>query len=256
MIIQDIQFYFHLNENLNQKIISSIIYPDNAAELFNTSLEEFFFQNGIKHQSSCSYTHKQVEAVERMNQTIANSARAMLEHSGFPAEYRDLTFQTAVYVRSLCPSEANDSYKTPFELWNLRTPDISHLKTFGEPAYVHIPKENRKKLDSKSELTYFFEYGEDLGSEGYKLLDLNSNRIHVASDVTFLRNPKFPKYECNRQIERNQHSNQTELMASASPEAFSTRALNSLKHSNKVGALRSSKNCWKTYPEQLSTSFN
>jgi hypothetical protein len=174
----------HLLGILNKfSIFPSTIRSDNAAELFTVSLEEFLFHNGIKHQSSCSYTHEQVGVVERMNQTIANSARAMLEHSGFPAEYWDLGFQTAVYVRNLSPSEANNSYKTPFELWNSKTPDISHLKTFSEPAYVHITKGNRKKIDSKTELWHFVGYGEDLGSKGYKLLDLNSNRIHVASDV-------------------------------------------------------------------------
>jgi len=164
-------------------IYPRIIRSDNALEFSTNSLEEFLFSNGISHQTSCDYTHEQVGIVERMNQTIRNSAMAMLEYSGFPNQYWDLAYQTAVYVKNLSPTEANPQFKTPFELWNSRQPDISHLRIFGEPAFVHVPKEIPRKLDKKAEKWYFVGYGEDLGSKGYKVLDIETNRLHVSSDV-------------------------------------------------------------------------
>jgi hypothetical protein len=94
-----------------------------------------------------------------MNQTIRNSAVAMLKYSGFPNQYWDLAFQTAVYVKNISPTEANLQFKTPFELWNSRQPDISHLRIFGEPASVHVPKELRRKLDNKAVKWHFVGYG-------------------------------------------------------------------------------------------------
>jgi hypothetical protein len=53
------------------------------------------------------------------------------------------------------PTIANPS---PFGLWRGRKPDVSHHRIFGEPGYVHIPKELRQKLDSKAELYHLVGY--------------------------------------------------------------------------------------------------
>ena len=38
-------------------------------------------------------------------------------------------------------------FKTPEEMFIGKKPEVSHLKIFGCPVYVHIPKEKRTKLD-------------------------------------------------------------------------------------------------------------
>jgi len=40
---------------------------------------------------------------------------------------------------------------TPFQSWFGRKPGVNHLKVFGCEAYAHVPKEKRKKLDSKTQ---------------------------------------------------------------------------------------------------------
>ena len=57
--------------------------------------------------------------------------------------------------------------KTPQEVWTGKKPSLSHLRVFGCDAYVHVPKEKRTKLDSKSEKCIFIEYKD--GLRGYKL---------------------------------------------------------------------------------------
>ena len=42
--------------------------------------------------------------------------------------------------------------KTPFEEFNGKMPDGSHLRVFGCAAYAHIPKDERKKFDVKGAL--------------------------------------------------------------------------------------------------------
>ena len=54
---------------------------------------------------------------------------------------------------------------TPFEAWTKEKPKIEHLRVFGCDAYAHIPKDERKKLESKSRKCIFVGYGESV--KGY-----------------------------------------------------------------------------------------
>jgi len=57
---------------------------------------------------------------------------------------------------------------------------LSHMRRFGSDAFAHVPKEHRKKWDSKSnKLSY---QGE---STNYRLFDLLTNKIIIARDVVF-----------------------------------------------------------------------
>ena len=40
--------------------------------------------------------------------------------------------------------------KIPYEAWVGRNPSLTHLRVFGCDAFVHIPKQRRKKHDNKS----------------------------------------------------------------------------------------------------------
>eukprot|EP00253_Pinus_taeda_P031455 PITA_31455 len=55
---------------------------------------------------------------------------------------------------SRSPSSALED-KTPQEVWTGKNPSLSHLRLFGCDAYVHVPKEKRTNLDSKSKKCIF-----------------------------------------------------------------------------------------------------
>ena len=57
---------------------------------------------------------------------------------------------TTCYVANRSPSLALDD-KTPHEVCSGKKPSLQHLRVFGCDAYVHVPKENRSKLDQKDE---------------------------------------------------------------------------------------------------------
>jgi hypothetical protein len=57
------------------------------------------------------------------------------------------------------------------------------LKTFGCEAFVHIDKENRTKLESKSKKCIFIGYG--VNEFGYRLWDYKNNKIIRSIDVIF-----------------------------------------------------------------------
>jgi hypothetical protein len=71
---------------------------------------------------------------------------------------------TACYLLSRSPSSALDD-KTPQDVSTGKNPSLTHLKVFGCEAHVHVPKENRSKLDKKDEKCIFIGY--KYGLKGY-----------------------------------------------------------------------------------------
>ena len=47
---------------------------------------------------------------------------------------------------------------TPEEVFSSKKPDISHLKIFGSPVYIHVTKDARKKLEPTVEVGIFVGY--------------------------------------------------------------------------------------------------
>jgi hypothetical protein len=46
--------------------------------------------------------------------------------------------------------------KNMHEVWTGKKPSIEHIIVFGCDAYVHVPKENRIKMDNKYENVYLY----------------------------------------------------------------------------------------------------
>jgi hypothetical protein len=60
------------------------------------------------------------------------------------------------------------------------------LRVFGCPAYVHIPSEERSKVDPKSRQCIFLRY--EKGVKGYKFWDPTTNKAMISKDVVFDKN--------------------------------------------------------------------
>jgi hypothetical protein len=71
-------------------------------------------------------------------------------------------------------------------VWTGNEVDYSGLRVFGCPAYVHIPSEERSKLDPKSRQCIFLGYGK--GVKGYKFWDPTANKAVISRDVVFDEN--------------------------------------------------------------------
>ena len=82
--------------------------------------------------------------------------------------------------------------KTIYEAWDGKIPSLSHLKVFGCNSFVHIPKERRKKLDSKSKKSIFI--GCKDGIKRYHLWNPITRTIVYSRDVIF-RQVKSSKNE-------------------------------------------------------------
>ena len=49
---------------------------------------------------------------------------------------------------------------TPDEAYSGKSLDISHLRIFGSPVYMHVTKDARKKMDPTAEVGIFVGYND------------------------------------------------------------------------------------------------
>jgi hypothetical protein len=64
-----------------------------------------------------------------------------------------------------------------------KKPEVSHLKIFGCPVFIHIPKEKRNKLDPSGKKGIFVGYCEV--SKAFRIYIPGQHHIEISRDVTF-----------------------------------------------------------------------
>ena len=85
----------------------------------------------------------------------------MLEEKSLPKFYWVEVVRTAVYIQKLIGDKVSTH-----ELYFGTKPNLRHLRVFGSIAYVHVPKEKRRKLDTKAEKCILVGYSDK--QKGYK----------------------------------------------------------------------------------------
>jgi hypothetical protein len=89
---------------------------------------------------------------------------------------------TAVYIQNRCPHKALEE-KTPEEVFTSKKPSIDHLRIFGSPVYIPVPKEKRTKLEPFGKKGTFVGYSET--SKAYRIYVPRKKYIEVSRDVNF-----------------------------------------------------------------------
>ena len=84
-------------------------------------------------------------------------ARSMLQTKELRNQYWADAISKILYILNRIPTPSLDGI-TPYEALLLKKLNVRHFKIFGYLAYVHVPKELRKKLDAKSEPCIFIDY--------------------------------------------------------------------------------------------------
>ena len=159
-----------------------VFRSDNGGEFTSKEFECFLKKEGIKHQLTVPKCPEQNGKAERMNRTLIEMVRSMLSHFKLPHKFWAETLSTAAYLRNRCPTKALPD-KTPYEALTAVKPKVGRLRVFGCAAYRHIPKDERQKLDAKSQKCIFMGYANE--RRGYRLYDNQKERIVFSRDVTF-----------------------------------------------------------------------
>lgn len=172
----------NLVENETEKRIK-ILRSDNGREYINREFALFLEKYGIQHQTTNPYTPEQNGLAERMNRTLVEKAKCLLLNSRLDKPFWAEAVSTAAYIINRSPTKALE-YKTPYEMWSGKKPNINNMRIFGCDAMVHVPKEKRQKWDPKAIKMLFVGYCEY--TKGYRFYDKTKKQIYKSRDAIFL----------------------------------------------------------------------
>jgi hypothetical protein len=119
---------------------------------------------------------------KRKNRTIMEAVKTMIHDQDLPMCLWEEAEKTTVYVQNQLSHSAL-GFKTPEEMFSGKKPEVSHLKIFGCPVFVHISKEKRNKLDPSGKKGIFVGYCEV--SKAFRVYIPGHHHIEISRDVTF-----------------------------------------------------------------------
>jgi transposase InsO family protein len=176
-----------LIENLSERKIK-ILRSDNGGEYTSQEFANFCKDVGIKRELTTPYNPQQNGVAERKNKTIMEAMKTMIHDQDLPMHLWAEATKTTIYVQNRLSHNAL-GFKTPEEMFSGKKPDVSHLKIFGFPVFVHIPKEKRTKLDPSRKKGIFVGYCEV--SKAFKVYIPGYHHIEINRDVTFDEDAKL-----------------------------------------------------------------
>ena len=110
------------------------------------------------------------------------AVRAMLHHQDIPMHFWVEDSRITVYVQNRNPHRVLEN-KTLEEILFEKKQEVSHLRIFSCPIYIHIPKEKRTNLDPSVKKGIFVGYSEI--SKAYRIYFPGFRKIDINRDITF-----------------------------------------------------------------------
>ena len=159
-----------------------ILRTDNGGEFTSKEFQAYLKTEGVRHELTVPKNPEQNGVAERMNRTLVEATRAMLINANLPQKFWAEALSTAAYLRNRSPTKAV-SGMTPHELLTGEKPRVDGLRVFGCQSFAHVPKDERKKLDSKSRKCILLGYGAT--TKGYRLYDPLKKKVFYSRDVIF-----------------------------------------------------------------------
>nr|GEZ25280.1 hypothetical protein [Tanacetum cinerariifolium] len=154
-------------ENLKDLKVK-IIRCDNRGEFINKELNDFCLQKGIKREFSNARTPQQNGVAERRNRSLIKAARTMLADAKLLAHN-----------------------KTPYELFDGRTPAIGFFKPFGCHVMIRNTLDNLGKFKAKGDEGYFLGYS--ISSKAFRIFNKRTKRVKEIMHIEFLENKAIEK---------------------------------------------------------------
>ena len=110
------------------------------------------------------------------------AVKTMIHDQDLPMHLWAEATRTTLYVQNELSHSAL-GFNTPEEMYTRKKLEVSHLKIFGFPVYVHILKEKRTKLDPSGKKGIFVGYCEV--SKAFRIYISGFHHIEISRYVTF-----------------------------------------------------------------------
>ncbi|CAL1361567.1 unnamed protein product [Linum trigynum] len=172
------------------------IRTDNGGE-YRGPFATFCKEHGIRQQFTPPKTPQLNGLAERMNRTLLERVRCLLSHSKLPQSFWGEALLAAVYVWNRSPSVPL-KYDAPEKVWTGKEVSYKHLRVFGCKAFVHIPKDERSKLDSKTRPCVFIGYGQN--EFGYRFFDPIQKKLIRSRDAVFIENETIEDVVARKEV--------------------------------------------------------
>nr|GEW77657.1 putative ribonuclease H-like domain-containing protein [Tanacetum cinerariifolium] len=176
-------------ENLKDLKVKNI-RCDNGGEFRNKEMNDFCSLKGIKREFSNARTPQQNGVAERRNRTLIEAARTMLSDAKLPVTFWTEAVNTASYVQNRVLVNKSQN-KTPYELFNGRTPAIGFLKPFGSHVMILNTLDNLGKFEAKRDEGYFIGYS--MSRKAFRVFNKRPRRVKENLHLEFLENKAIEK---------------------------------------------------------------
>nr|GEY83567.1 hypothetical protein [Tanacetum cinerariifolium] len=163
---------------------------DNGGEFRNKEMNDFCSQKGIKIEFCNARTPQQNGVTERRNRTLIEAARTMLADAKLPVTFWARAVNTACYVQNRVLVNKSHN-KTPYELFNGRSPTIGFLKPFSCHVMILNTLDNLGKFKEKGDEGYFIGYS--MSSKAFRVFNKSTRRVEENMHVEFLENKAIKK---------------------------------------------------------------
>jgi hypothetical protein len=180
-VLNKFQEFKALFENLFERKIKIFRY-DNGGEYTLNEFKYFYREEGIKRELTTPYNPQLNGVAERKNISIVEATKEMIHNQNLPMHLWVEASNTFVYVHNGIPHNILGN-KTLKEVFNGKNPEVNHLKIFGCPMYIHIPKEKITKLEPSRRKGIFIGYNEI--SKAYRIYIPGKIQIEIGQDVNF-----------------------------------------------------------------------
>jgi hypothetical protein len=175
-----VKFKAEAENSLGYKI--KMVRSDRGGEFLATAFRDVCEAAGIKRQFTAPYSPQQNSVVERRNKIIMEMARSILKGMSVPGCFWGEAVRHSVHLLNRLPTKVM-GYRTPFEGWCGRKPQLGHMRVFGCIANVRPAVPHLKKLDDSSVGMVYF--GVEEGSKAHRLYNPQTKKIVVSRDVIF-----------------------------------------------------------------------
>jgi transposase InsO family protein len=155
---------------------------DYGGEYTSNAFTDFCSTHGITHQFSCPHTPQQNGIVERKHRHIIESALTLLSYATLPIIQWSYAVTTAIHLINRLPIPKL-SHKSPWEKLFHKSPDFTHLKTFGCLCFPYLRPYNHHKLQPRTTPCIFLGY--PAHTKGYICLNPVTQRTYLSKHVLF-----------------------------------------------------------------------
>ena len=143
--------------NLYGHTIKTIRSDNDRSLVDNNSSKQIMLDNKITAELTGRDNHHRIGAAERRWQTLHSMSLSMLRHAGIGLEFMAYAIHAANYILNRVWQDNKQCI--PFaKLTNVSSVDLSHLRVFGCPCYVHIDPSQRKKFENQTVKGIFVGY--------------------------------------------------------------------------------------------------